>query len=329
MSKRIMISGLGRVGRYLLKGIFGSSSSAEVVGLIDANAAKSGFLADLAYLIKYDTLHGRYAKYVSYDEDSSTITIEGKTIGVYSDNSAIGSLNADIVVDCTGSATEETMIDYLNNGAGFAISANYISNLPTVDCEVNGSATIMPAPAAYAMDSGAGPAAKILKVMNDSLGVTEAFIDVIRSSANGQNVYDGYDYSAWREGRSVFQNILPTADSSGKYVGRIIPELNGKIMSQAHRVPSICGDMVKVTASVSSEVSADELNALLKNAGLAYNDEGITSVDAIEYPCLIDTTQTASSAATKKILCVSAFYSVEAYLYRNIYDMIEYINSLD
>lgn len=296
MPLRIGINGFGRIGRNVFRIMSKSPESFEVVGINDLGDAKM-----LAYLLKYDSVHGRFDAEVEAAEGA--IIVNGKTIKITAErdpaNLPWGDLKVDFVVEATGIFnTREACQKHISAGASKVIltvpAKDEIDN--TVVLGVNDETLT----ADHKIISNAscttnclGPMAKVL---NDSFGLEHGLMTTVHAYTNDQRILDVL-HSDPRRSRAAADNIIPTSTGAAKAVGLVIPELAGRLDGMAMRVPVTDGSVVDLVATLSRDVTVEEVNAALKAAAdgpmkgiLVYTDDPIVSSDVVGESCssLID-----------------------------------------
>lgn len=296
---KVAINGFGRIGRMTFRQIF-ENKDFEVVAINDLTKPDM-----LAYLLKYDSVQGRYEGHdISFDENS--LTVDGKKMTIYSQPDASklpwGELNVDIVLECTGFYTSKDKAQaHLNAGAKkVLISAPAGSDVPTVVYGVNEGII----KADDAVVSGASCTTNCLapmtKALNDFTAITSGFMTTIHAYTGDQMILDGPQKKGnFRRSRAGAANVVPTSTGAAKAIGLVIPELSGKMQGQAIRVPVPSGSITILDATVKSDkkFTAEDVNAAMKAAAddsYGYNDEEIVSTDIVgmHFGSLFDATQT-------------------------------------
>ncbi|SKC90221.1 type I glyceraldehyde-3-phosphate dehydrogenase [Maledivibacter halophilus] len=291
MAVKVAINGFGRIGRLAFRLMF-DSSEFEIVALNDLTDSRT-----LAHLLKYDTAQGKY-KVNSIEAREGAIVVDGKEIKIYSEkdpeNLPWKDHDVDVVIECTGFfRTKELAEKHVKAGAKkVIISAPAKGDLKTVVYNVNhdildGSETVL---------SGASCTtnclAPVVKVLNDKFGLIKGLMTTIHAYTNDQNTLDG-PHKDLRRGRTAAQNIVPTTTGAAVAVGKVLPEVNGKLDGGAMRVPTMTGSLVDLTVELDKNVTAEEINAAMKDAAnetLGYTEDPIVSSDiiGIEYGSLFD-----------------------------------------
>jgi glyceraldehyde 3-phosphate dehydrogenase len=298
MAVKVAINGFGRIGRLAFRLMFGNPEF-EIVAINDLTSA-----GDLAYLLKYDTAQGGY-KQDSISSGDDSITVDGKTIKIYAERNAAdlpwGELDVDVVLECTGFyVSAEKSQAHIDAGAKkVVISAPAKGDLKTIVFNVNdevldGSETIL---------SGASCTtnclAPVAKVLNDNFGLVKGFMTTIHAYTNDQNTLDGPHPKGIkaRRARAAAANMVPTSTGAAVAVGKVLPELNGKLDGGAVRVPTVTGSCVDLVVELEKEVTVEQINAAMKaaaNETLGYTEDPIVSSDTIgmQYGSLFDALST-------------------------------------
>ena len=299
MAVRVAINGFGRIGRLAFRQMFGAEGY-EVVAINDLTSPKM-----LAYLLKHDSAQGTYklADTVTAGEDS--ITVNGKTIKIYKEadanNLPWGELDVDVVLECTGFYTSKAKAQaHINAGAKkVVISAPAGNDLPTVVYSVNENILKPTDTIISAASCTTNCLAPMAATLNKYAPIESGIMCTIHAYTGDQMLLDGPQRKGnLRRSRAAAINIVPTSSGAAKAIGLVIPELNGKLVGAAQRVPVATGSTTILTAVVKGEnVTVEGINAAMKAASsesFGYNDEEIVSSDVIgmRYCSLFDATQT-------------------------------------
>ena len=298
MAVRVAINGFGRIGRLAFRQMFGAEGY-EVVAINDLTSPKM-----LAHLLKYDSSQGKYehADEVSYTDDS--IIVCGKEIKIYAfpdaNNCPWGELKVDVVLECSGFYTsKEKAQAHINAGARkVVISAPAGNDLPTIVYNTNHK-TLKPTDTII---SAASCTTNCLAPMADALNkyapIQSGIMVTIHAYTGDQMTLDGPQRKGdLRRSRAAAVNIVPNSTGAAKAIGLVIPELNGKLIGSAQRVPTPTGSTTILTAVVDGEVTVDQINEAMKaasNESFGYNTDQIVSSDIVgmRYGSLFDATQT-------------------------------------
>ena len=300
MSVRVAINGFGRIGRLAFRQMFGAEGY-EVVAINDLTSPKM-----LAHLLKYDSSQGRYAlcDTVSYDEEAGTITVDGKTIKIYKEADAAnlpwGELKVDVVLECTGFYTSKAKAEaHVKAGARkVVISAPAGNDLPTIVYNVNHDTLKAEDTVISAASCTTNCLAPMAKALNDLAPIKSGIMCTIHAYTGDQMTLDGPQRKGdLRRSRAAAINIVPNSTGAAKAIGLVIPELNGKLIGAAQRVPTPTGSLTILTAVVEGTVTKEQINAQMKacaNESYGYNEDEIVSSDIIgmRYGSLFDATQT-------------------------------------
>ena len=299
MAVKVAINGFGRIGRLAFRQMFGAEGY-EVVAINDLTSPKM-----LAHLLKYDSAQGRYAlaDKVSAGEDS--ITVDGKTIKIYAEKDANncpwGALDVDVVLECTGFYTsKEKSQAHINAGAKkVVISAPAGNDLKTIVYSVNEKTLTADDKIISAASCTTNCLAPMAKALNDYAPILSGIMTTVHAFTGDQMVLDGpHRKGDLRRARAAAVNIVPNSTGAAKAIGLVIPELNGKLIGSAQRVPVPTGSTTILVAVVKGkDVTKEGINAAMKaasSASFGYTEEQLVSSDiiGITYGSLFDATQT-------------------------------------
>ncbi len=298
MAVKVAINGFGRIGRLAFRQMF-DAEGYEVVAINDLTSPEM-----LAHLLKYDTAQGRYkyADSVSFGEDS--ITVNGKKITIYKESDAKnlpwGKLDVDVVLECTGFYTsKEKASAHIAAGAKkVVISAPAGNDLPTIVYNVNHKTLTKDDTVISAASCTTNCLAPMAKALNDFATIESGIMTTVHAYTGDQMILDGPQRKGdKRRSRAGAQNIVPNSTGAAKAIGLVIPELNGKLIGAAQRVPTPTGSTTILIAKVAKKVTKEEINEAMKKAAtesFGYNTDEIVSSDVIgmTYGSLFDATQT-------------------------------------
>ena len=298
MAVRVAINGFGRIGRLAFRQMFGAEGY-EVVAINDLTSPKM-----LAHLLKYDSSQGKYALADTVSAGEDSITVDGKTLKIYKEpdanNCPWGELKIDVVLECSGFYTsKEKAQAHINAGARkVVISAPAGNDLPTIVYNVNHKTLKAEDTIISAASCTTNCLAPMAKALNDLAGIKSGIMSTIHAYTGDQMILDGPQRKGdLRRSRAGAINIVPNSTGAAKAIGLVIPELNGKLIGSAQRVPTPTGSTTILVATVSKSVTVDEINAAMKaaaNESFGYNEEEIVSSDIVgmTYGSLFDATQT-------------------------------------
>ena len=294
---KVAINGFGRIGRLAFRQMF-AADGYEVVAINDLTAPKM-----LAHLLKYDSAQGRFDGTVEATDDS--IIVNGQEIKIYKEadanNLPWGELDVDVVLECTGFYTsKEKSMAHINAGAKkVVISAPAGNDLPTVVFNTNHDVLTKEDKIISAASCTTNCLAPMAKALNDYAEIQSGIMVTIHAYTGDQMVLDGpHRKGDLRRARAAAINIVPNSTGAAKAIGLVIPELNGKLIGSAQRVPVPTGSTTILTAVVKGkDVTVDSVNAAMKaaaNESFGYNEDPIVSSDVIgmRYGSLFDSTQT-------------------------------------
>jgi len=298
MSVKVAINGFGRIGRLAFRQMFGAEGY-EVVAINDLTSPKM-----LAHLLKYDSSQGKYAKADTVSAGEDSITVDGKTLKIYKEpdanNCPWGELGVDVVLECSGFYTsKEKAQAHINAGAKkVVISAPAGNDLPTIVYNVNHKTLTADDKIISAASCTTNCLAPMAKALNDLAGIKSGIMSTIHAYTGDQMILDGPQRKGdLRRSRAGAINIVPNSTGAAKAIGLVIPELNGKLIGSAQRVPTPTGSTTILVATVEKSVTKEEINAAMKAAAtesFGYNEEEIVSSDIVgsTYGSIFDATQT-------------------------------------
>ena len=298
MAVKVAINGFGRIGRLAFRQMF-DAEGYEVVAINDLTSPKM-----LAHLLKYDSSQGKYkyADAVTAGEDS--ITVDGKTIKIYAfpdaNNCPWAKHDVDVVLECTGFYTsKEKASAHLKAGAKkVVISAPAGNDLPTIVYNVNHETLTKEDKVISAASCTTNCLAPMAKALNDLAPIKSGIMATIHAYTGDQMTLDGPQRKGdLRRSRAAAVNIVPNSTGAAKAIGLVIPELKGKLIGAAQRVPTPTGSTTLLFAVVDKEVTVDEVNAAMKaqaTESFGYNEDEIVSSDIVgmRFGSLFDATQT-------------------------------------
>ncbi|MBT3472181.1 MAG: type I glyceraldehyde-3-phosphate dehydrogenase [Gammaproteobacteria bacterium] len=286
MTIKVGINGFGRIGRMVFRAVYKEAefSDIEVVGVNDLLDAEY-----LAYMLKYDSVHGRFGGEVGSKEGA--LIVDGKDIRLTAERNPAdlkwGDVDADIVIDCTGFfLTEDSCQAHIDAGAKKVVqSAPSKDGTPMFVYGVNHE-TYAGQAIVSAASCTTNCLAPVAKVLNDKWGLKRGLMTTVHAATATQKTVDGPSMKDWRGGRGILENMIPSSTGAAKAVGVVLPELNGKLTGMAFRVPTSDVSVVDLTVELDKEASYDEICAAMKEASegamkgtLGYTDEKVVSTD--------------------------------------------------
>ena len=299
MAVKVAINGFGRIGRLAFRQMFGAEGY-EIVAINDLTSPKM-----LAHLLKYDSAQGRYEKADTVVAGEDSITVDGKEIKIYAKPNAAelpwGEIGVDVVLECTGFYTsKEKAQAHIDAGAKkVVISAPAGKDLPTVVFGVNENVLTPDDKIISAASCTTNCLAPMANALNKYAPIQSGIMSTIHAYTGDQMVLDGpHRKGDLRRARAAAVNIVPNSTGAAKAIGLVIPELNGKLIGSAQRVPVPTGSTTILTAVVKGkDITVEGINAAMKaasNQSFGYTEELLVSSDivGIRYGSLFDATQT-------------------------------------
>jgi glyceraldehyde 3-phosphate dehydrogenase len=330
MAVRVAINGFGRIGRLAFRQMF-QAPGYDVVAINDLTSPKM-----LAHLLKYDSTHGRYEGTVEAGEDN--IVVNGKKITIYKESDANnlpwGELKVDVVLECTGFYTsKDKAMAHINAGARkVVISAPAGNDLPTIVFNVNHK-TLKPTDQIISAAScTTNCLAPMAKALNDLATIESGIMTTVHAYTGDQMILDGPQRKGdLRRSRAGAINIVPNSTGAAKAIGLVIPELMGKLIGSAQRVPTPTGSTTILVARVAKTVTKEEINAAMKAAStesFEYNEDEIVSSDIIGSTAgsIFDATQTMVGA--DNLVQVVSWYDNENSYTSQMVRTIKYFSEL-
>ncbi len=332
MATKIAINGFGRIGRLALRRILEKGSDLEVVAINDLTDNE-----DLAYLLKYDTAQGRFP--YSVEAKSDAIVVDGKEIKAFEEKDAAnlpwGDLGVEFVLECTGHYTSaEKAQAHIDAGAKRVLISAPAKSAETkmivfgVNHETLDSDDVIVSAASCTTNC----LAPLVNALHQEFGVKHALMSTIHAYTATQQLQDA---PGGRKNRAGAANIIPASTGAAKAIGKVIPELNGKIDGSAMRVPTITGSVVELYSNLEKEVTAEEVNEGIKkyaSDAFHYETDEVVSSDFIGYPAgsIFDATQTKVIESNGgQLVKTVAWYDNEYGFTSNMIDLLEYFVSLN
>jgi glyceraldehyde 3-phosphate dehydrogenase len=298
MAVRVAINGFGRIGRLAFRQMF-QAEGFEIVAINDLTSPDM-----LAYLLKYDSSQGSYDKKDLVSSTDHSIIVDGTEIEIYKEANAAnlpwGELDIDVVLECTGFYTSKAKAQaHIDAGAKkVVISAPSGNDLPTIVFNTNHETLTADDNIISAASCTTNCLAPMAKALNELAPIKSGIMCTVHAFTGDQMVLDGPQRKGdKRRSRAASENIVPNSTGAAKAIGLVVPELNGKLIGAAQRVPVSTGSTTILTAVVEGKVTVDEINAKMKsvaNESFGYNEDLIVSKDIVgmTYGSLFDATQT-------------------------------------
>mmetsp|Transcript_445 Transcript_445/g.1021 ORF Transcript_445/g.1021 Transcript_445/m.1021 type:complete len:337 (-) Transcript_445:103-1113(-) len=333
MSINVGINGFGRIGRLVMRAAARNPN-------INIVAVNDPFISVdyMEYMYKYDTVHGRCGSEVSHDKDAKTLTIDGKTVKVFGemDPSKIswGDAGADYVVESTGVfTTTEKASMHMAGGAKKVVISAPSADAPMFVMGVNNEKYENSMDVVSNASCTTNCLAPIAKVVNDEFGMEEALMTTVHAVTATQQTVDGPSQKDWRGGRAACYNIIPSSTGAAKAVGKVIPELNGKLTGMSFRVPTANVSVVDLTARLENGADYATICAKIKDASenemkgiLGYQNKDIVSSDFISdtHSSIFD--EKAGIALTDDFVKLVSWYDNEAGYSQRVIDLIKHMD---
>jgi len=325
---KIGINGFGRIGRF----VFRASTKREDVEVVAINDLLP--VDYMAYMLKYDTMHGRFDGTVDCDIEKSELIVNGKRIRVTACKNpaeiAWGAVGAEYVVESTGLfLTEEKAQAHIEAGAKYVVmSAPSKDATPMFVVGVNDQTY-----AGQKIVSNASCTtnclAPIAKVLNDKFGIVEGLMTTVHSTTATQKTVDGPSMKDWRGGRAASGNIIPSTTGAAKAVGKVIPELNGKLTGISMRVPTLDVSVVDLTCNLAKPATKEDICKAMKEASegelkgvLGYTEDAVVSSDFLGCPLTSIFDANAGVYLTDKFVKVISWYDNEIGYSNKVLDLI-------
>ena len=331
MTIRVGINGFGRIGRFVFRAA-AERSDIEIVGIND--------LIDIdymAYMLKYDSTHGRFKGTV--DVEAGQLIVNGNVIRVTAvrnpEELKWDEIGVDVVVESTGLfLTDETARKHITAGAKkVVLSAPSKDDTPMFVCGVNISDYTGQSIVSNASCT-TNCLAPIAKVLNDNWGIENGLMTTVHATTATQKTVDSPSAKDWRGGRGAGQNIIPSSTGAAKAVGKVIPELNGKLTGMAFRVPTPNVSVVDLTVNLKNSATYQEICDAMKTAAygelegiLGYTEDQVVSNDFIGETCTSVFDAGAGIALTDKFVKIVSWYDNEIGYSNKVLDLVAYITA--
>ena len=336
MAVKVAINGFGRIGRLAFRQMF-RAEGFEIVAINDLTSPDM-----LAYLLKYDSSQGKYALADKVSCTDHSIIVDGTEIEIYKEAQAANlpwkALDIDVVLECTGFYCSKAKSQaHIDAGAKYVIiSAPAGNDLPTIVYNTNHEKLTADDHIISAASCTTNCLAPMAKALNNLAPIESGIMVTIHAYTGDQMILDGpHRKGDKRRGRAGAENIVPNSTGAAKAIGLVVPELNGKLIGSAQRVPTSTGSTTILTAVVNGKVTVDEINAKMKSVAdesFGYNEDDIVSKDIVgmTYGSLFDATQTMALPAGegKTEVQVVSWYDNENSFTSNMCRTIKYFGEL-
>ena len=332
---KVGINGFGRIGRFVFRAAQ-TRNDIEIVGINDLCPVDY-----LAYMLKYDTVHGQFKGTVEADVEKSQLIVNGKAIRITAERNPAdlkwNEVAAEYVVESTGLfLSKEKAQGHIDAGAKYVVmSAPSKDDTPMFVCGVNEKT--------YAGETFVSNAscttnclAPIAKVLNDKFGITDGLMTTVHSTTATQKTVDGPSLKDWRGGRAAAGNIIPSSTGAAKAVGKVIPALNGKLTGMSMRVPTLDVSVVDLTVNLAKPATYAEICAAMKEASegelkgiLGYTEDAVVSSDFLGDPRTSIFDAKAGIALTDTFVKVVSWYDNEIGYSNKVLDLVAYMASVN
>ena len=329
---KIGINGFGRIGRIAFR-IASERPDVEVVGINDLLDVEH-----LAYLLKYDSVHGQFKG--SIEVKNGNLVVNGNEIRVTAERNPEDlkwdAVAADVVMDCTGIFTTlEGAQKHITAGAKKVAISAPSADAPMFVMGVNHHEITADHKIVSNASFTTNCLAPLAKVINDNFGIVEGLMTTVHAATATQFTVDGQSRKNYRLGRASLNNIVPASTGAAKAVGKVIPELNGKLTGMAFRVPTVDVSVVDLTCRLEKSATFEEVKAALKKASenelngvLGYTEEGVVSQDFVSEPKTSTFDANASIGLNDNFVKLISWYDNEYGYSSKLVDLAQHINSL-
>lgn len=288
---KVGINGFGRIGRLAFNAAI-ENKEVEVKGINDPFID----LDYMVYMLKYDSVHGRFEGEISVDKENNVLIVNGQKIKVFAEkepaNINWASCGAEYILECTGLfTTVEKASAHFNGGAKKVVISAPSADAPMFVMGVNHTKYTKDLKVISNASCTTNCLAPLAKVIHEKFGIEEGLMTTVHSTTATQKTVDGPSKKDWRGGRAAAANIIPSSTGAAKAVGKVIPELNGKLTGMSFRVPTIDVSVVDLTVKLVKPATYEEIKAAVKAASenemkgiLGYTEDAVVSSDFIHDP---------------------------------------------
>ncbi len=333
---KVGINGLGRIGRFVFRAAQ-TRDDIQIVGINDLCPVDY-----LAYMLKYDTMHGQFDGTIEADVENSKLIVNGKAIRVTAERNPAdlkwNEIEAEYVVESTGLfLTQEKAQAHIEAGAKYVVmSAPSKDATPMFVCGVNLDKYVKGTQFVSHASCTTNCLAPIAKVLNDKWGITDGLMTTVHSTTATQKTVDGPSLKDWRGGRAAAGNIIPSSTGAAKAVGKVIPELNGKLTGMAFRVPTLDVSVVDLTVNLAKPATYAEICAAMKEASenelkgvLGYTEDEVVSSDFLGCTLTSIFDAKAGIALTDTFVKVVSWYDNEIGYSNKVLDLIAHMKKIN
>ena len=336
MTIKVGINGFGRIGRFVFRAAM-NHPEIEIVGINDLTPVDY-----LAYMLKYDTMHGKFEGTVEADVENSKLIVNGKAIRVTAEkdpaNLAWDKVGAEYIVESTGLfLTKEKAQAHIKAGAKYVVmSAPSKDDTPMFVVGVNEKTYVKGTQFVSNASCTTNCLAPIAKVLNDKFGIVDGLMATVHSTTATQKTVDGVSMKDWRGGRAASGNIIPSSTGAAKAVGKVIPSLNGKLTGMSMRVPTLDVSVVDLTVNLAKPTKYEDICKAMKEASegelkgiLGYTEDAVVSSDFLGDPRTSIFDAKAGIALTDTFVKVVSWYDNEIGYSNKVLDLIKHMASVN
>ena len=333
---KVGINGFGRIGRFVFRAAM-ERNDIQIVGINDLCPVDY-----LAYMLKYDTMHGQFDGTIEADVENSKLIVNGQAIRITAERNPADlkwdAVGAEYVVESTGLfLSKDKAQAHIEAGAKYVVmSAPSKDDTPMFVCGVNEKTYVKGTQFVSNASCTTNCLAPIAKVLNDKWGITDGLMTTVHSTTATQKTVDGPSMKDWRGGRAASGNIIPSSTGAAKAVGKVIPELNGKLTGMSMRVPTLDVSVVDLNVVLKKETSYAEICEKMKEASetymkgiIEYVDDEVVSGDFVGDPCTSIFDAREGIELNSKLFKLIAFYDNEYGYSSKTLDLIRYMYEVD
>ena len=333
---KVGINGFGRIGRFVFRAAQ-TRNDIEIVGINDLCPGDY-----LAYMLKYDTMHGQFDGTIAYDEEKNLLIVNGQNIRITAEkdpaNLKWDEVGAEYVVESTGLFLSKDKAEaHIKAGAKYVVmSAPSKDDTPMFVCGVNEKTYVKGTQFVSNASCTTNCLAPIAKVLHDNFGIESGLMTTVHSVTATQKTVDGPSLKDWRGGRAASGNIIPSSTGAAKAVGKVIPELNGKLTGISMRVPTLDVSVVDLTVNLAKPATKEAICKAMKDASegelkgvLGYTEDAVVSSDFLG--CTLTSIFDANAGVylTDKFVKVVSWYDNEIGYSNKVLDLIAHMASVN
>ena len=331
---KVGINGFGRIGRFVFRAAM-KRNDIQIVGINDLCPVDY-----LAYMLKYDTMHGQFEGTIEADVEKNLLIVNGNPIRITAERNPAdlkwNEVNAEYVVESTGLfLSKDKAQGHIDAGAKYVVmSAPSKDDTPMFVCGVNHN-TYAGQPIVSNASCTTNCLAPIAKVLNDKFGILDGLMTTVHSTTATQKTVDGPSMKDWRGGRAASGNIIPSSTGAAKAVGKVIPSLNGKLTGMSMRVPTLDVSVVDLTVNLAKPATYEEICAAMKAASegelkgiLGYTEDAVVSSDFLGDPRTSIFDKNAGIQLTPTFVKIVSWYDNEIGYSNKVLDLIAHMDTV-